>query len=94
MNIRYLRPAFILYILLCILTGIVYPSLVVVIGHIAFPRQVAGSLININNEIKGSTLVGQSFNAPDYFWPRPSATMDFPYNPLGFTGFKPGADES
>lgn len=85
-NMRYLRPAFILFVLLSILTGVVYPSLVAVIGHIAFPRQVTGSLIKINNEIKGSTLIGQSFNAPHYFWPRPSATMDFPYNPLGSQG--------
>lgn len=72
-DMRYLRPAFILFILLSILTGIVYPILVAIIGHIAFPRQVAGSLIKVNNEVKGSTLIGQSFNAPGDFWSRPSA---------------------
>lgn len=74
-GMRYLRPAFILFIFLSILTGVVYPLLAALIGHIAFPRQAAGSLIKLNNEVKGSTLIGQSFNTPGYFWSRPSAGL-------------------
>lgn len=65
-----LRPALILLIALSLLTGVVYPIAVTCLAQIAFPRQANGSLIGS----AGSELVGQPFDAPGYFWSRPSAT--------------------
>lgn len=67
------------YVVLTILTGVLYTGLVSAIARFAFPVQAKGSLITSNGEIKGSELIGQQFNDPHYFWPRSSAIS---YNPL------------
>lgn len=81
-----LRPAILLFIILSILTGIIYPLAVTVIGKLFFPHQTSGNLIKKNGQIIGSTLIGQGFKSPKYFWSRPSATADFPYNALASGG--------
>jgi K+-transporting ATPase ATPase C chain len=66
---------------------VIYPAVVTVIGRLAFPEQAAGSLIRTGDgAMLGSTLIGQQFSDPKYFWPRPSATADFPYNPVASGG--------
>jgi len=75
-----LRPACVLFFLLSILTGIIYPVLVMGIGKIFFAEQIAGSLIEKDGKIIGSALIGQNFNEPKYFWGRPSETGNTPYN--------------
>lgn len=52
------------------------------IGKAFFPDKVSGSLIKQGDVICGSTLIGQNFNSPQYFWSRPSATSGYPYNTL------------
>jgi K+-transporting ATPase ATPase C chain len=69
----HIRPALVLLALLTLLTGIAYPLAVTGIGQAAFPAQANGSLIRDGERIIGSALIGQSFSAPGYFWPRPSA---------------------
>jgi potassium-transporting ATPase KdpC subunit len=60
-------------LVLTILTGIVYPALITVVSGEIFPYQAQGSLITRDGHVVGSALIGQNFNAPGYFHPRPSA---------------------
>ena len=75
-----IRPAVTLFILLSLITGLVYPLLVTGIGHLLFPAQAAGSLIERDGKLIGSRLIGQNFTDPKYFWGRPSATGPYPYH--------------
>ena len=75
-----IRPALTLFILLSIITSLIYPLLVTGIGQALFPQQAAGSLIERDGELIGSRLIGQHFTDPQYFWGRPSATAPQPYN--------------
>lgn len=83
--ISQIRPALVLLALLGVLTGGIYPALVTGVAQAAFPKQANGSLIEKNGKVVGSSLVGQSFDDPKYFWGRLSATLDsngksLPYN--------------
>ncbi|HLO15320.1 MAG TPA: potassium-transporting ATPase subunit C, partial [Anaerolineales bacterium] len=78
--ISQLRPAFLMLLILTVITGVIYPLVVTGIAQVAFPHQANGSLIVIDGKTYGSELIGQQFNAPKYFWGRLSATGDFPYN--------------
>ena len=75
-----LRPAIALFVLLTLLTGIVYPLLVTVLAQVLFPAEAAGSLILRDGRTVGSALIGQNFADPGHFWGRPSATTPQPYN--------------
>ena len=75
-----LRPLVVLSVLLMVLTGVIYPLVVTGIGKLAFPRQVAGSLILRDGKAVGSSLIAQSFQEPQYFWGRLSATAPMPNN--------------
>jgi K+-transporting ATPase ATPase C chain len=70
------------------LTGVVYPLLVTGIAQVVFPRQANGSLIRSDEEIVGSSLIGQSFDDPKYFWGRISVTSPVPYAPFARDGDK------
>jgi len=70
---KHLRPAVVLTLLLCAITGLVYPGMVTGLAQLLFPRQANGSLIRLNGNVVGSELIGQSFSAPFYFHSRPSA---------------------
>jgi potassium-transporting ATPase KdpC subunit len=69
-----IRVAAIMLLSLTLITGVAYPLLVTGVAQAAFPRQSNGSLIERNGAVLGSTLVGQPFDDPKYFWSRPSAT--------------------
>jgi K+-transporting ATPase ATPase C chain len=71
---KQLRPAVMLTLLLCVITGFVYPGIVTGLAQLLFPHQANGSLItSAKGEVIGSELIGQSFSKPEYFHPRPSA---------------------
>lgn len=69
-----IRPALILLGAFTLLTGVAYPAVVTGAARVLFPRQASGSLIRDGEHIRGSTLIGQPFSGPGYFWGRPSAT--------------------
>jgi len=70
-----LKKATLLFGVLFIITGLVYPLAVTLISELVFPSQAHGSLIvDNNNRVIGSMLIGQNFNAPQYFQSRPSAS--------------------
>jgi K+-transporting ATPase ATPase C chain len=69
----HLRPAIVLTLLLCLVTGLLYPGLVTGLAQLLFPWQAHGSLIRANGRVVGSALIGQRFTKPEYFHPRPSA---------------------
>jgi K+-transporting ATPase ATPase C chain len=85
-----IRPALMLFALLTIVTGIVYPALVAVCARVAFPNQAAGSLIVQDGRVVGSSLIGQSFTDPKSFWGRPSATSPMAYNGASSGGSNQG----
>src|SRR5262245_3310066 len=76
----HLRPALVSLALLSVVTGLAYPALVTVIAQLIFPSQANGSLVVKDGKAVGSTLIGQPFDDPKYFWGRPSATSPFGYN--------------
>jgi K+-transporting ATPase ATPase C chain len=75
-----LRPAISLMVLFTVLLGLGYPLAITGIAQLAFPFQANGSLVRQGETVLGSQLIGQNFAAQTYFWPRPSATADAPYN--------------
>lgn len=74
------RPALVLFFLLTLICGVLYPLAVSGIGQLAFADQAAGSLMLRDGQVIGSRLIGQAFSAPGYFWGRPSATSPMPDN--------------
>jgi len=85
-----LRPAITLFVLLSVVTGVVYPLVVTGIAKVVFPAQAAGSLIIKDGKPVGSKLIGQNFTDPKYFWGRPSATGPMPYNASASSGSNQG----
>jgi len=85
-----IRPALTLFVVMSLITGVAYPLLVTGVAKVAFPEQAAGSLIVKDGIAVGSTLIGQSFSEPRYFWGRPSATSPMPYNAGASSGSNQG----
>ena len=78
--IKQLKPAILLFSVMVIITGIIYPLVVTGAAQVLFPSQANGSLIIAKGQVVGSTLIGQSFDQPKYFWGRLSDTGDHAYN--------------
>jgi K+-transporting ATPase ATPase C chain len=71
-----LRRAAIALAVFTVLVGLAYPLLLVGIGQAAFGHRADGSLVRAGGRVVGSSLIGQAFDAPRYFWGRPSAAGD------------------
>ena len=84
------RPAIVVFGVLTLICGVIYPLAVTGIGAAAFPAQAAGSIVDVDGKAVGSTLIGQSFSSPQYFWGRPSATGPMPNNAAGSSGSNQG----
>ncbi len=80
------KQAFLLLAAFSLLTGIIYPLAITGIAQVVFPRQADGSLIYRDAKPVGSSLIGQPFTDPKYFWSRPSATSPMPYNAESSSG--------
>ena len=94
-----LRPAIVISLWLCLLTGLIYPLVITGIANVLFPYQAHGSLVIANGKVIGSELIGQTFTRPEYFHPRPSATtttdkdgksVPAPYNAASSSGSNAG----
>jgi potassium-transporting ATPase KdpC subunit len=85
------RPAVVLFLLLTVLTGCLYPLVVTGVAQLLFPARAAGSIVTRDGHAVGSRLIGQSFGDPRYFWSRPSATTPQPYNGTASGGSNLGA---
>lgn len=81
-----LRPALVSLVTLTLITGLLYPLVITGLAQMLFPWQANGSLILKDDQPIGSMLIGQPFDAPKYFWGRPSATSPFPYNAAASSG--------
>ncbi len=75
-----IRTVFIYFAVMTLVLGLAYPLAVTGIAQVLFPSQANGSLIIKDGKATGSSLIGQPFDDPKYFWGRPSATSPFPYN--------------
>jgi K+-transporting ATPase ATPase C chain len=83
---RQMRSAILIFLVLTVLTGLLYPLAVTGIAQAVFPRQANGSLIVRQGHAVGSALIGQPFAGPRFFWGRPSATTPAPYNAAASNG--------
>lgn len=81
-----MRPVIVLFVLLSLITGIIYPLAITGIAQVVFPSQANGSMIPAaeggGGPARGSQLIGQAFDDPKYFWGRLSAT-----GPVAYTAF-------
>jgi potassium-transporting ATPase KdpC subunit len=75
-----LRPAFMLLLVMTVITGAIYPAVVTGIAQLLFAHQANGSIVERDGKLLGSELIGQAFSDPKYFWSRPSATAPFADN--------------
>ena len=89
---RNVRPALSVFVLLTLITGLAYPLLVTGIAQLLFPFAANGSIVTVDGKAVGSTLIGQSFTSPKYFWGRPSATSPMANNGLASGGSNLGAN--
>src|ERR1039457_537054 len=86
MLLAQIRPAIVSFVLFSVLTGVLYPLVVTGIAQTVFKNQAEGSLIvSGDGKILGSSLIGQNFDDPKYFWSRISATSPV-YNASASSG--------
>ena len=83
---KQLKPAIVLFFLLTVILGVIYPLAITGLAQLFFPVQANGNLIVHNGSVVGSALIGQPFTSPGYFWGRPSATTLSPYNAMASSG--------
>ena len=84
--IKQIKPAILLFVVMVFITGIIYPLMITGIAQVVFPSQANGSLITRSGQALGSTLIGQQFDQPGYFWGRLSATGGHAYNASASSG--------
>jgi K+-transporting ATPase ATPase C chain len=84
--LRQLRPAVLLLLAMTLVTGVAYPAIVTAVAQVAFPSQANGSMIVVNGQTVGSSLIGQAFSDPKYFWGRLSAAGKDGYDASGSAG--------
>ena len=81
-----LGPAIALLVAMTVITGAAYPAVVTLVAQVAFPVQANGSFITVDGKTVGSSLIGQAFDEPKYFWGRPSDAGVTASNPAGYDG--------
>jgi K+-transporting ATPase ATPase C chain len=81
-----IKSAVLVFLILTIITGVIYPLFITGFCQLFFHNKANGSLIYKDGKPIGSSLIGQYFDKPEYFWPRPSATSPMPYNAASSSG--------
>ena len=89
--LKEIKPAILVFLALTVVTGVIYPGIITGISHIFFSVQAEGSIITRDGQAVGSTLLGQSFSSPGYFWSRPSATGPIANNGAVSSGSNQGS---
>ena len=84
--LQIVRPALSVFVLLTLVAGVAYPLLVTGVAQAAFPHAANGSIVTVDGKAVGSSLIGQSFGEPKYFWSRPSATSPMANNGVASGG--------
>jgi len=88
--LKLIRNAFVMLLLMTAITGVAYPLVSTGLAQVLFPTQANGSLVMKDGKAVGSSLIGQSFTEPKYFWGRPSATSPMANNGASSTGSNQG----
>jgi K+-transporting ATPase ATPase C chain len=88
--VRELRPALMVFLVLTVIAGVLYPGVVTLVARVFFSEEASGSVIKRDGKAVGSSLLGQPFTSPKYFWSRPSATGPHPYNGAVSSGSNQG----
>lgn len=83
--IRQLVPAFVAIVVLSLLTGLVYPMVITAVAQVGLSDKANGSVVSVNGQPVGSTLIGQNFVSGKYFHSRPSSAG------TGYDGVNSGA---
>ena len=91
---KQLRPIVTMLLLMTLITGVIYPLVVTGAAQLLFPAKANGSLVEHDGHAVGSSLIGQSFTDPKYFWGRPSATAPMANNGNASTGSNLGPTNS
>ena len=78
--LRLLWPVSVLLLVFTAVLGVAYPAAVTGFALLAFPDKANGSILSFEGRVVGSTLIGQAFTRPEFFWSRPSATTPVAYN--------------
>ena len=87
---RLMLSSLAMLVLMTAILGVIYPLLATGLAQVLFPAQANGSLVMKDGKAIGSSLIGQSFTAPKYFWGRPSATSPMANNGTSSTGSNQG----
>lgn len=69
-----LKPAVLIFVVLTVVTGVLYPLFVTAVAQGLFKWKSDGSIVRVDGKPVGSALIGQTFDDPKYFWGRLSAT--------------------
>lgn len=88
--IRLIRQCVVLFLAMTVLTGVLYPLAATGVAQVMFPGKANGSLVQKGGKTVGSSLIGQAFSEPKYFWGRPSATAPNPDNGASSSGSNQG----
>jgi K+-transporting ATPase ATPase C chain len=90
--LRQLRPALVALACFAVLTGLVYPLVVTGVAGLAFADRAEGSLLVVDDEVRGSELIAQPFDGDEWFRPRPSA-IDHSASTSGGSNLAPTSEE-
>lgn len=74
--IRNVVRALVATLVLAVLTGLLYPLAMTGIAQVAFRSKANGSLVQVAGQPVGSSLIGQDWTGPEWFYGRPSAIGD------------------